>query len=88
MRLVLALFAFCILSATCSAASLTDYEPCCIACANCECDGDCLCPKDPERYVLSGDWWSMVYEPEHEARSIAEMVAGTIRWSGFAWGSK
>jgi len=80
---MLALFAFCILlPVPCSAANRVAIpEPLCVACANCKCDRKCLCPKASDRYVLrDGDYWAM-YFVEAKPKTVAEVVAGTIRWA-------
>ncbi len=81
MRLFL-LFAFCILSAPALALDAKPSpQPCCIACARCACNRACLCPKASDRYVLrDGDYWAM-YFVEAKPKTVAEVVAGTIRWA-------
>lgn len=76
------LFLLCIVSSPALALDAKQTpQPCCIACARCACNRNCLCPADSKLYVLgTGDFWATYYVPV-KPTTLAEVVAGTVRWA-------
>lgn len=83
MRFALA-FLFCLVcSPTLALNPKPAPAPCCIACAKCACNRNCLCPGAPEHYRLTHtDFWAVAYVSVPEKpETLSEMIAGSIRWA-------